>query len=92
LAISGLFWWSAVVTSIFLATALSPYLALKSAIAIRTASTLPLPDRSEYTPDWSLRTAISTLPSLILPPPPPGPPLHPAASSAAPAASATVRP
>src|SRR3954451_25269856 len=28
LAISGLFWWSALVTSIFLATALSPYLAL----------------------------------------------------------------
>src|SRR6266545_956247 len=47
LATSGLFWWSAVTTSMFLVIALSPYLAVKSSAAIRTASTEFLPDRSE---------------------------------------------
>jgi hypothetical protein len=46
LAISGLFWWSATTTSMFLLTASSPCLALKSSTAILTASTAFGPDRS----------------------------------------------
>src|SRR2546426_11233558 len=51
---------------------------------------LPLPDRSAYVADWSLSTASTTLPSLILPPPPPGPPWQPAASSAPAATTAAA--
>jgi hypothetical protein len=46
LATSGLFWWSAEMTSMLVVRALSPCLALKSSTAIRTASTEFLPDRS----------------------------------------------
>jgi hypothetical protein len=39
LAISGLFWWSALMTSMFRVIALSPYFFLKSSTAICTACT-----------------------------------------------------
>jgi hypothetical protein len=47
LAMSGLFVWSAVMTSIFLVTAESPYFALKSSTASFTASTEFFPDSAE---------------------------------------------
>src|SRR5690606_33573813 len=75
----------------FSVTSSSPYLALKSSTAIFTASTAFLPDRSAYTPDWSVRTARTILSSLIAPPPPPGPPAQPASSAPA-AASTAERP
>src|SRR6478672_264417 len=75
----------------FFDTALSPYFALKSATAILTASTLLLPERSAYTPDWSLRTASTILSSLIFPPPPPGPPPQAASNAAAVNAAAVPR-
>ena len=60
LARAGSFLWSAVMTSIGPPSALSPYFALKSAIAMFTASTAFFPDRSAYTPDWSFKMPIVT--------------------------------
>src|SRR5258706_3530593 len=62
-AMSALFWWSAEITSIGLPSTLPP----KSSTAILTASTAPLPDRSEYSPDRSVSTPILTTSSETLP-------------------------
>src|SRR6185437_751540 len=49
---SGLFWWSAKMTSIGRPSTLPP----KSSTAMRAAWTEPMPERSAYSPVWSLRT------------------------------------
>src|SRR6187397_2813060 len=76
---SGLFWWSAKITS-----TLRPFsFALKSSIAIFVASTEPWPPRSAYRLDWSFSTPIfTTLPEICAWAPP--------AASARPAAAASV--
>ncbi len=60
-ATSGLFWWSPDRISIGMPLTLPP----KSATAMRTASTAPLPARSAYGPAKSVMTPILTTPSDI---------------------------
>src|ERR1044071_3334526 len=66
---SGLFWWSAAITSIVMPATLPP----KSSTAIRAASSEPLPARSAYGPDMSVITPMTSL----SPPPPPPPVVAP---------------
>ena len=75
----------------FLVTALSPYFAVKSAMAISTAATEFFPDSSEYAPDWSLSTPSTILsPVSFWSPPDWGPPPpQPATSTTAADATAT---
>src|SRR5262245_22388675 len=56
---SGLFWWSAEITSTFSPRFWTP----ESSTAIRAASTEPAPERSEYRLDMSVSTPIFTTPS-----------------------------
>lgn len=56
-AMSGLFWWSTNISSIFLPPTWPP----KSAMAMRTASTPPAPSMSENRPDMSVAKPILTV-------------------------------
>src|SRR3954469_21559059 len=64
---SGLFWWSAEITSIGRPATLPP----RSSTAICAASSEPLPPMSAYGPDMSVSTPMT----ILSPPPPPPPPL-----------------